>query len=360
MKVSIMEDINKIAGQKMKRLRKQQKMSQARLAELVGTTPATISRWESGDVKIPLARLQKVANVLNVSVSELMPDASDPREQLNSIHDIDIKHIANQAAEDITQTMDFMLNQTKNRLGALASPEKLDINTFTYIPKTEDELLSNEQVEVIRHSVQDLEDIQARLHTAVDYWLEIICNKSEGKDNHITSDEHLLSESLHRQEEANVKVSEEARAKERSNRPETIRRIEKMFEQQEHNNLEMASSEHFNNNIQEGKELKKWRESIRLTQAQLARVINKVNVKLMSNQFRLYGNSGADKPQLIQEHDIDRYEHGVSRIPESVRSCLFNLCFINDLDLPKIEFHDDYIEDLPDEFKINNLLKDEK
>ena len=56
----------------MKVLRKQKKMSQAELASAVGVKQSTVAMWESGKNKPRLSTLPRIANVLEVSIAELI------------------------------------------------------------------------------------------------------------------------------------------------------------------------------------------------------------------------------------------------------------------------------------------------
>jgi DNA-binding Xre family transcriptional regulator len=59
------------------------KMSQEKLAEEVGTTKSSISRWESGERDITLSALTAIAEVLKCSVIDLIDDPNHPGAILN-------------------------------------------------------------------------------------------------------------------------------------------------------------------------------------------------------------------------------------------------------------------------------------
>lgn len=58
-------------GQKIKELRKKQGMSQKDLADKLGITPVLISQYENGKRNPKLETLQKIADALEVDISEL-------------------------------------------------------------------------------------------------------------------------------------------------------------------------------------------------------------------------------------------------------------------------------------------------
>lgn len=71
-------------GQRMKSRRKAIGLSAERVAEALGISPATIYRYENGDIeKIPIDRLEKIAKAIGTSAAYLMgwedsPDATLP------------------------------------------------------------------------------------------------------------------------------------------------------------------------------------------------------------------------------------------------------------------------------------------
>jgi transcriptional regulator with XRE-family HTH domain len=58
----------------LNRIRKERGMTQADLAELLGTTQGSISRLLSGGEDVTLTRLDRIAEKLGVSRSELIED----------------------------------------------------------------------------------------------------------------------------------------------------------------------------------------------------------------------------------------------------------------------------------------------
>jgi transcriptional regulator with XRE-family HTH domain len=74
MKVNEMKRRNKMA-----QLRRKRGLTQARLCVMSGLHPSTISRIETGVIKGGPALRQKIANVLEVEVEEIFPEAGDGR-----------------------------------------------------------------------------------------------------------------------------------------------------------------------------------------------------------------------------------------------------------------------------------------
>lgn len=90
-------ELNTFVGQKIKELRKSRKMTQTELAEILGTTKQSISRYENGQRKADQDVLFSLAEIFKVSIDEFFPEQSDsnvitsistPKEKLNDIFDI--------------------------------------------------------------------------------------------------------------------------------------------------------------------------------------------------------------------------------------------------------------------------------
>lgn len=63
--------VNKKVGKKVKKARKELKLTQEELAERVGMHYTTISRIETGDSNPPVQTIAKIAKALKISPSEL-------------------------------------------------------------------------------------------------------------------------------------------------------------------------------------------------------------------------------------------------------------------------------------------------
>jgi len=63
-------------------LRKQRKLTQAQLAELLDIQPRLISRWETGETKPQFDYIVRLAEVLEVTLDELVKsdEASEPKQ----------------------------------------------------------------------------------------------------------------------------------------------------------------------------------------------------------------------------------------------------------------------------------------
>jgi len=57
--------------QRLRLLRSDRKLTQARVAELLGVSPRVYTRWEKGDAVPLFATVVKIADILNVTLDEL-------------------------------------------------------------------------------------------------------------------------------------------------------------------------------------------------------------------------------------------------------------------------------------------------
>ena len=66
-----MDNLKK-CGQKIREERKKLKLTQSDIADVVGVSIGSISKYEKGIISIPANNLKKIANRLNVSMDYLM------------------------------------------------------------------------------------------------------------------------------------------------------------------------------------------------------------------------------------------------------------------------------------------------
>jgi len=71
-------------GSKIFKLRKAKHLTQAELAEILGVSDKTVSRWETGEGFPEISSLKSLAEALGVTVDELLSDDNDDLNQNNS------------------------------------------------------------------------------------------------------------------------------------------------------------------------------------------------------------------------------------------------------------------------------------
>lgn len=107
-----MTTLRDVVGSRIRTLRKAAKLSQAELAELIGTDPPLIGRYERGITMPSIEQLIKLSTALKVSPGELLPSQEDElREKLITLR---------RKISDIAMLVD--------------SPEKLE-QAITYLEK---------------------------------------------------------------------------------------------------------------------------------------------------------------------------------------------------------------------------------
>lgn len=72
---------NAIVGNKIKKLRREQGLTQQDIAKIIGKTESSIRKYEKGLVNIPMDVIVKLANALNVKAYDLVGENADKIEE---------------------------------------------------------------------------------------------------------------------------------------------------------------------------------------------------------------------------------------------------------------------------------------
>lgn len=67
----------------IKKARKKSKITQAQLAEKLGINRATLSKYETGQIPITVEQMERIANILNINIFELLSEASEGKKYLS-------------------------------------------------------------------------------------------------------------------------------------------------------------------------------------------------------------------------------------------------------------------------------------
>ena len=98
-------------SENLKFLRKQNNLTQEEMAEIIGISPQSISKWERGDTYPDITLLPALANLFKVSVDALLGmDKINATEARNSIFATGNEHLQN---GDRTATIDVYTNALK-------------------------------------------------------------------------------------------------------------------------------------------------------------------------------------------------------------------------------------------------------
>lgn len=109
---------------RLKELRKEKKLTQQEVAEILGVNEKTVSRWENGENEIKLAQANMIANNFGVFVGYLLGYSDDKWEakSVNKLEDVYVEFL-----ENIKSISDIDLEDLKafsNRLYEMAIAEK--------------------------------------------------------------------------------------------------------------------------------------------------------------------------------------------------------------------------------------------
>lgn len=83
-----MQDTKKLLGQRIKELRKLNKLTQEELAEAVGIDPKHLSSIETGRNSPTLLTLEKISGALNVQIKTLFDSQSNNRAEVHDLIDL--------------------------------------------------------------------------------------------------------------------------------------------------------------------------------------------------------------------------------------------------------------------------------
>lgn len=109
--------------EKLKMARKDQKITQVQLAKTLNVSQGTIANWENGLREPDLSTVQKIAEILNVSVDYLLDAVDSSKRPSQKVTDEDIKFalfhgeegISDEAYEEVKQFAAFIKQKYKNK-----------------------------------------------------------------------------------------------------------------------------------------------------------------------------------------------------------------------------------------------------
>jgi len=105
-------------AERLKALREARKLTQARLAELIGVNPRAYNRWERGNFVPQLDTLIKIADALNVSLDELTgrsPTAQEPAVHNPKLHALlkDVDRLPDEDQQALVILMDSLVKRSQ-------------------------------------------------------------------------------------------------------------------------------------------------------------------------------------------------------------------------------------------------------
>lgn len=115
-------------AKQLKTLRELRKLSQARLATLIGVSPRVYNRWENGDATPHWGSILKIADLLGVSLDELAGrTAINDDFVINNQKLYELYKKVNQLADDDQQALIILLDSlmARSKLNKLASESNM-------------------------------------------------------------------------------------------------------------------------------------------------------------------------------------------------------------------------------------------
>jgi transcriptional regulator with XRE-family HTH domain len=126
--------MNENIGARIKALRKKIRLTQAELAEKIGTHEVTLRRWENTDVAPDSKILLKMASALNVDVADILGNGEE-NDEANELNNGNFEVSATSSSKnDLASTpqKDMLYRYTKN-----GETHSLEIVFYSQTPKEE-------------------------------------------------------------------------------------------------------------------------------------------------------------------------------------------------------------------------------
>lgn len=121
----------------LKRIRKEKKLTQKQLAELLNKQEITVRKYESGEISPPLKVIEEIAKILDVSNDELLTEKTD-RESLKEWQEkISVKSNIQIKLCEYMESLGYSTLFTEEANGDIGYMLITDRNTFYKLPYDE-------------------------------------------------------------------------------------------------------------------------------------------------------------------------------------------------------------------------------
>lgn len=120
---------------RIKEFRKKQGLTQAELSQKINVSTRTIQKYESGEIKPPIDKINLIAKILNVAVSELIGAYDNETNKYNfgNIEYNDLKDITDIKNQELSKSFIIELENLKPLDDYLCNFENLTKDEFTRI-----------------------------------------------------------------------------------------------------------------------------------------------------------------------------------------------------------------------------------
>lgn len=108
-------------GENLRRLRKERKLSMDALAEKAGTSKQVLSRYENGERVPKISMVQKLADALGVSISELSEETLDIKARIkvppyhDGLADRIVDHVLSQEDDELMRELEAIRRDPERR-----------------------------------------------------------------------------------------------------------------------------------------------------------------------------------------------------------------------------------------------------
>jgi len=104
--------------ERLRQLRTARKLTQTRVAELLGVSPRVYTRWENGDATPLFATVVKLADILDVSLDELAGRTETDDDERAGIHNPELHRLykkVNQLSDEDQKALIILLDSLVKR-----------------------------------------------------------------------------------------------------------------------------------------------------------------------------------------------------------------------------------------------------
>ncbi len=144
-----MSEFNKKIGRNIKTLRKEQKISQQRLADLLGVLRSTVSQMENGSRAVSVEELKKISQIFNLSLENMldlsqMPKVSLSEQKIKSKTPADIRiNVPQRNLRKFKEILLYILNKVGARphIGETVMYKLLYFMDFDFYEKYEEQMI---------------------------------------------------------------------------------------------------------------------------------------------------------------------------------------------------------------------------
>jgi transcriptional regulator with XRE-family HTH domain len=111
---------NAVVGSRLRRLRKERKLTQAELARQIGIQQSDLSRMEKGEYRVSLDNLFKILGAFEMQISDFFVDQAAPAQAMQrplSHQDMQMLHmlreLSDEARQEVQEFVEFKVRRAR-------------------------------------------------------------------------------------------------------------------------------------------------------------------------------------------------------------------------------------------------------